>query len=129
MSDSKDYVVRPDELGSINISEEVIASIAALTVSEISGVSGLSANIGMDIAELLGKKNLSRGVKIEVTDNNVCIDVFVLVKYGYAVFDVAKSIQESVSAAVESTTGLAVSCVNVHVSGITFDKEKPAQNK
>jgi uncharacterized alkaline shock family protein YloU len=126
MSDGKDYIVRPDELGNINISEDVIATIAALTVNEIPGVGGLVANIGVDIAELLGKKNLSRGVKIEVSEENVSIDIYVLVKYGYTVLDVAKGIQDSVSGAVESTTGLKVSCVNVHVSGITFDKEKKA---
>ena len=123
MSDSKEYISKPEEAGTINISEEVVASVASIAVAEVEGVSSLTANIGTDIAEFLGMKSLAKGVKILLEDSVVAIEVFVTVKYGFAIPDVAKKIQESVLTAIESMTGLSVKCVNIHVTGIAFDKE------
>ncbi|SMC85530.1 Asp23/Gls24 family envelope stress response protein [Papillibacter cinnamivorans] len=124
MADNKEYISQPVEMGSINISEDVVATIAAAAAAEVEGVSGLAANIGSDLAELLGKKNLSRGIKLQITENTVSIDVHVLVKYGQIIPTIAKSIQDAVMSSVEAMTGLTVSGVNVHVGGVTFDKEK-----
>ena len=123
MSENKDYLSAIQENGSIHISEEVIASIAALAASEVEGVCGLSANIGSDIAELLGKKNLGRGVKITISGDTVAIDCYVVALFGYSVIDIAKNIQERVTTAVESMTGATVSGVNVDICGITVPKE------
>lgn len=123
MGENKDYLSAIQENGSIHISEEVIASIAALAASEVEGVCGLSANLGSDIAEMLGKKNLGRGVKIAISGDTVAIDCYVVALFGYSVIDIAKNVQERVTTAVESMTGAKVSGVNVDICGITLPKE------
>lgn len=129
MADGKDYWASSQEKGSIRISEDVVASIAALAALEVDGVSSLSSGLGADIAELLGKKNLARGVKIQFSDDAVSIDVYIIVKFGSTVVDVAKAIQKKVSDAIESMTALRISAVNVHVTGIGFDKDKPKESE
>ena len=127
MADGKEYVSRPDELGNIHISEEVLAVIAAAAAMEVEG--SLAANLGSDIAELLGgKKNLSKGIHIAVEEESIRVDVSLLIKYGYTIIDVAKEVQNAVYSAIENTSGLTVECVNVHVLGVAFDRDgKKAQ--
>ena len=119
MSENKEYVSRCDELGNIHISEEVLAGIAAAAALETDGVSSLAANLGSDIAELLGKKNLAKGVRIK-TEDKVEVELSVLIVYGHTIPQVGKAIQDGVKAAIESMTGLEVSSVNVNVGGIVF---------
>lgn len=124
MGDGKDYISRPDELGNIHISEDVLAVIAAAAATEVEGVGSLSTNLSSDIAELLGgKKNLSKGIRIAMEEDSVQVDVSLLIKYGYTIVDVAKEVQNAVFNAIENTSGLPVENVNVHVAGILFDKE------
>ncbi len=123
MGEGKEYVSRSDELGSIHISEEVLAVIAAAAVLEVEGIGGLAANLGTNLAELLGKKNLSRGIHIQVEDGNVTVDLSILVKYGYTIPNVALAVQEAVAGSVEATSGLTVAAVNVNVGGVVFEKE------
>lgn len=124
MSDTREYVSRPDELGNIHISEEVLAVIAAAAALEVEGVGSLAANLGTDLAELLGgKKNLAKGIHISVEEESVRVDVALLIKYGFTIPDVARAVQEAVYSAIENTSGLTVECVNVQVSGITFERE------
>ena len=123
MGEGKEYVSRSDELGNIHISEEVLAVIAAAAALEVEGVGGLAANLGSDLAELLGKKNLSRGIRLHVEEESVTIDVAILVKYGYTIPDVARAVQEGIAGSVEATSGLSVAAVNVSVGGVVFDKE------
>ena len=124
MADGKEYISRPDELGNIHISEEVLATIAAAAATEVEGVGSLAANLGSDIAELLGgKKNLSRGVHIAVEEETVRVDVSILIRYGYTIIDVAKEVQNAVFSAIENTSGLPAECVNVHVLSVAFDRE------
>ena len=120
MSDSKDYVSRSDELGNIHISEEVLAAIAAAAALEVEGVSSLAANLGSDIAELLGKKNLAKGVRVKLEDDKVVVELSVLIAYGHTIPDMGKAVQEGVKSAIESMAGLEVSAANVNVGGITF---------
>ncbi len=124
MSDSKEYVSRSDELGNIHISEEVLAAIAAAAALEVEGVSGLAANLGSDIAELLGKKNLTKGVRVRMEDELVEVDLSVLMAYGATIPEMAKAVQEGIKAAIESMTGLEVATVNVNVTGISFPPKK-----
>jgi len=124
MPDVKDYLTAEDEQGAIHISEDVVATIATQAAAEVGGVASLCSNIGIDIAELLGKKNMARGVKLTVEDNVITIDVFAMVRYGYTVTSVARDVQVAVSGAVESMTGFKVSAVNVHVAGVVFDREQ-----
>lgn len=125
MSDNKEYVSRSEELGNIHISEEVLAAIAAAAALEVEGVNSLAANLGSDIASLLGKKNLAKGVRVKMEDDRVEVELSILMGYGHTIPEVGKAIQESVKNAVESMTGLEVAAVNVNVGGIAFDtKEK-----
>lgn len=124
MGDGKEYISRPDELGNIHISEDVLAVIAAAAAAEVEGVGSMSTNLSSDIAELLGgKKNQSKGIRITMVEESVRVDVSLLIKYGYTIIDVAKQVQTAVHNAVENTSGLAVEQVNVHVAGILFEKE------
>lgn len=120
MSDNKEYVSRSEELGNVHISEEVLAAIAAAATLEVEGVSGLAANLGSDIAELLGKKNLAKGVRIKMEEDKVEAELAVLMNYGHTIPEVGKAIQDGVKNAIESMTGLEVAAVNVNVGGITF---------
>ena len=120
MSENKEYVSRSDELGNIHISEEVLAAITAAAALDVEGVSGLAANLGSDIAELLGKKNLAKGVHVRMEDDKVEVELSVLLGYGHTIPEIGRAIQDGVKSAIESMTGLEVSVVNVSVAGITF---------
>ena len=124
MADAREYVSRPDELGNIHISEEVLAVIAAAAALEVEGVSSLAANLGSDIAELLGKKNLAKGVRVKMEDDKVVVELSVLMSYGHTIPEMCRAVQEGVKNAVESMTGLEVSAVNVNVGGVTFPPKK-----
>lgn len=117
---NKEYVTRSDELGNIHISEEVLAAIAAAAALEVEGTSSLAANLGSDIAELLGKKNLAKGVRVKMEDDKVEVELSVLMAYGYTIPETGKAIQDSVKQAIESMSGLEVAYVNVNVAGVTF---------
>ena len=120
MADNKEYITYPEEAGSINISEEVVAAIAAGAALEVEGVDGLANSPGRELSEIIGKKSLSKGVKIKVADDAISIDMFIAVKAGNVVSGVGKTVQDAVKTSVEATTGLNVSAVNVHVCGVTF---------
>ena len=124
MGENREYITYPDEKGSINISEEVIAVIAANAAVEVEGVASLSASLGKDLAELLGKKNISKGVKISVSEEAVTADIFVMVRLGYAVNEVGMKVQQRVLSAIQDMTGFAIEAVNVHICGISFEKDK-----
>lgn len=110
------------EIGSIKISDEVVAVIAGLAASEIPGVAGMSGTLA-GIAEKLGMKSMSKGVKVEVGERETAIDLFIVVEYGVRIPDVASEVQHAVKKAVESMTGLTVVEVNVHVQGVQFPTE------
>lgn len=122
MSDAKEYVVQSVDKGTVNISEEVVAAIAALAISEVDGVYGLSSSFTADLKELLGKKNMSKGVKLTMDEETVTIECFVVVTYGIEIPAVAAKIQEAVTAAVEAMAGLKVAAVNVDICGISAPK-------
>ncbi len=124
MAEVKDYITLDEEKGSINISEEVIVVIAASAAAEVDGVASLATSVGKDLSEALGKKSISKGVRITVEDGAITADVCILVKFGCQVNKVAQDVQSSVSSAVEAMSGVPVKQVNVHICGITF--ERPA---
>ena len=126
MPENRDYYTNREDSGSINIAEDVLAAISALAAGEVKGIAGLYAPSGVDLAEILGKKNPSRGVKIQLAGRNVTIDMFVNVIYGYKIPEVAATLQKSVVSGVESMTGLQVDAVNIHVGGIVFE-QKPEE--
>ncbi|MBF8982659.1 Asp23/Gls24 family envelope stress response protein [Lutibacter sp. B2] len=110
------------EYGQIKIADEVVGTIAGLAATEVAGVAGMSGGIAGGIAEMLGRKNLSTGVKVEVGEQETAIDLFVVVEYGVKIPDVAWQIQESVKKAIETMTGLNVIEVNIHVQGVNIEK-------
>ncbi len=109
----------------IKIADDVVAIIAGKAVSEVNGVFGMAGGFAGGITEVLsGKKNLTKGIKVDVSDNQVKIDVNIIVEYGVRIPDVAFEIQNRVKKAVETMTGLKVSSVNVHVQGVNTTEEK-----
>ncbi|HHY91009.1 MAG TPA: Asp23/Gls24 family envelope stress response protein [Clostridiales bacterium] len=116
------------EYGQVKISDEVVAVIAGLAATEVPGVAGMSGGLAGDIAEMLGRKNLSKGVKVEVGDKETAVDLFIVVEYGAKIPDVAWRIQENVKKAIESMTGLQVVEVNVHVQGVHMEKENKEED-
>ena len=122
MGEGREYIAKEEAGGNVQISEDVIATIAAVSAAEVEGCS-LSANLGSDIAELLGRKNVGKGVKVRIAEGKVVIDVDVLVTYGFPIQDVAKQVQEAVYSGLEAMAGLTVEAVNIHVGGILFAKE------
>ena len=109
----------------IKIADDVVSIIAGKAVSEISGVAGMGGGFAGGISEVFsGKKNLSKGIKVDVGEKEVKIDVNIIVEYGARIPDVAFEIQNRVKKAVETMTGLNVSSVNVHVQGVNIPEEK-----
>ena len=135
MADHKEYWSTESDQGSIRISEDVVASIAVLATSETAGVSGLYSTLTSDIVGFLSKKNLSKGVRIEIgEEGTVKIEIGFLALFGHNICEVAKQVQENVRSSVESMTGLKVTEVNVHVGGVTFApapavEEQPAEQE
>ena len=116
----------------IKIADDVVAVIAGIAVSEVPGVSGMAGGFAGGITEVLsGKKNLAKGIKVEVGEKETKIDVNIIVEYGIRIPDVAFEIQSRVKKAVEAMTGLVVAEVNVHVQGVNTDskEEKDEQAK
>jgi len=122
---STSEVVREENtgLGSIRIADEVVKVIAGLAAIDIKGVAGMSGGLAGGIAELLGRKNLAKGIKVEVGEKEAAIDIYVIMDYGVRIPDVAAEIQKSVKKAVENMTGLVVVEVNVNVQGVAFASE------
>jgi len=117
------------EIGTIQIAPEVIAVIAGLATVEVSGVAGMSGGLAGGIAELLGRKNLAKGVKVEVGQKEAAVDVSIIVEYGYRIPDVASEIQRSVKRSIETMTGLSVVEVNVHVHDVHFKSAEKAEEE
>ena len=118
------------ENNEIKIADDVVAVIAGVAVSEVSGVASMAGGFAGGITEVLsGKKNLAKGIKVEVGEKDTKIDVNIIVEYGVRIPDVAFEIQNKVKKAVETMTGLKVIEVNVHVQGVnTEDKEESTNN-
>jgi len=122
MAENREYITCQMEQGTVNISEDVLCAIAAVAVSELDGVAGFASSFGKDLADFLGKKGSSKGLKITIDGDNLQVDVFVLLKYGVVINDEARALQQAVSSEIEAMTGIKVTTVNVHVCGIAFAK-------
>ena len=111
-----------NEMGSIRIADEVVSTVAGIAAGEAEGIFNMSGKWGADIVEKFGKKNFSKGIKVEVNEDQTNIDIFVVIKYGYTIPEVAENVQNSVRSAVETMTGLKVAAVNVHVVSVAIVK-------
>lgn len=123
MADTKDYLIHEQENGKIFISEDVIASISALAVREVEGVYGLSITSNFDLANILGRKNLGQGIRVEFAEDGMVISCNLVVKMGAAVMSVAKNVQEAITEQVTSMTGERPIRVNVNVCGVATSKK------
>lgn len=113
--------------GKIVFAEDVVATIAYLAASEVEGVHAMIGTTMEGLSEKLGKKNYTKGVKVEVGSEECACDITVVVKYGYRIQDVAQKVQAEIKNAIETMTGLRVVEVNVNVNGIYFEPEKKAE--
>ena len=120
--------IENNDVGSIRIADEVVGIIAGMAATEVAGVAGMSAGLVGGIAEMLGKKNLAKGVKVEVGEREAAVDIYIIVEYGVRIPDIALRVQESVKRGIESMTGLDVVEVNVHIQGVGFNQESKAED-
>lgn len=124
---TKEVVKNDNNMGSVRIADEVVSTIAGLAATEVDGIAGMSGGVVGGIAEMLGRKNFSKGVKVEVGEKEAAVDLYVIVKYGVRIPDVALAAQENVKHAIEEMTGLSVVEVNVHVQGVSFPNDEPQE--
>jgi len=119
MAENKQYIEQVLDNGTVMVSEDVIAQIVSYAINEVDGVACISTKPGADIAELIGKKNWGRGLKISISeDNTVTVDCNIIVHYGQAVVAIADAVQTAVISALEAITGIKIAGINVNVCGI-----------
>lgn len=123
MAEIKSAESQQSEVGNVSFANDVLAIIAGLAASEIEGVAGMSGGLAGGIAELLGRKNLAKGIKISVNDKLITVDINMIVTYGFKLHEVSRKVQANVIKAIETMTGLGVDKVNINVLGIHFSKE------
>lgn len=116
-------------IGTVRIADEVVSIIAGMAATDVDGIAGMSGGLVGGIAEILGKKNMAKGVKVEVGETEAAVDLYIIVKFGVRIPDVALTVQEKVKEAIESMTGLSVVEVNVHVQGVGFPDAEPKEEE
>ena len=114
----KTYKIKSDTLGEVKIDDEVVAIIAGLAATEVDGVSSMAGNITNEIVSRLGMKNLSKGIVVEILDEEVKVDVAINIAYGFSIPEVSSMVQDRVKTAVENMTGLTVAVVNVRIASV-----------
>lgn len=120
----KVFKIKEDKLGEIHIADEVVAIIAGLAATEVEGVGSMAGNITNELVSKLGMKNLSKGVKVEVSNDNVNAEVALNIAYGYSIPEVSAKVQEKVKTAIETMTGLNVEVVNVRIASVDMRNTK-----
>ena len=111
-----------EKIGEVQIADEVVAIIAGLAATEVERVDSMAGNITNELVGKLGMKNLSKGVKVDVTEEHVSVDLSLNIRYGYNIPSVSEQVQEKVSTAIENMTGLTVLDVNVKIAGVNMDE-------
>ncbi|MBO8464139.1 MAG: Asp23/Gls24 family envelope stress response protein [Firmicutes bacterium] len=111
------------KIGEVQIADEVVAIIAGLAATEVEGVSKMAGNITNELVSKLGMKNLSKGVKVTVTEATVSVELALELKFGYSIPEVSAAVQERVKSAIETMTGLTVDEVNIRIAGVSLEKE------
>ena len=112
-----------DGSGEVYIADEVVAIIAGLAATEVEGVASMAGNITNELVGKLGMKNLSKGVKVNVLENVVTVDLALNIAYGKNI-ETSKTVQEKVKAAIENMTGLEVADVNIRIASVDMENEK-----
>ncbi len=122
--DRKSFKIKDGKLGEVKIADEVVAIIAGLAATEVEGVSSMAGNITNELVSKLGMKNLSKGVRVDVLDGIVNVDVAICIAYGYSIPDVSSKVQERVKNAIENMTAMEVSIVNVRIASVDMGSDK-----
>ena len=111
-------------IGEVHIADEVVAIVAGLAATDVDGVASMAGNITNELVSKLGKKNLSKGVKVLVTDRSVDVDLALNIEYGYSIMKVSEKVQDRVKSAIENMTGLEVAMVNIRIVNVNMGKEE-----
>ena len=111
-------------MGEVRIADEVVAIIAGLAATEVDGVDSMAGNITNELVGKLGMKNLSKGVKVEVTEEHVSVDLSLNIKYGFSIPEVCEKVQDKVKSAIENMTGLTVLDVNIKIAGVSMEENR-----
>ena len=114
----KTFKIKSDQVGDVRVADEVVAIIAGLATTEVEGVSSMAGNITNEIVSKLGMKNLSKGILVEVMENEVKVDVAINISYVYSIPEVSSKVQDKVKTAIENMTGLNVAVVNVRIASV-----------
>ena len=123
--DKSTLVLKEDEnIGVVQIADDVVAMIASLATTEVDGVSAMAGNITNELMSKVGMKSLTKGVKVDVQEGNVVIDLAVTMEYGYNIPATCQKVQAKVKSAVENMTGLTCTDVNIRIAGINMKNEK-----
>lgn len=122
--DRKVFKIKEDTLGEVRIADEVVAIIAGLAATEVEGVASMAGNITNELVSKLGMKNLSKGVKVEVGEESVAVDVALNIAYGYSIPKVSAKVQEKIKTAIETMTGLDVEGVNIRIASVDMKNTK-----
>lgn len=110
------------EMGTITIADEVVSTVAGLAAIDVEGVASMSGGWGTDLVEKLGRKNFTKGIRVELSNDDTKIDIYLIVEFGYSIPEVADNVQKEVKLAVETMTGLNVIEVNVHVVSVQLKR-------
>ena len=113
-----------EEVGHVRISDEVVGIIAGIAATEVEGVVGMAGGLVGGLTEMLGRRNLAKGVRVEVGEREAAVDLYIIVEYGVRIPRVAQRVQENVKRAIESMTGLDVVAVNIHIQGVAFPSDE-----
>lgn len=110
------------KIGEVQIADDVVAIIAGLAATEVEGVASMYGNITNELVAKLGMKNLAKGVKAVLENDEVTVDLALNVKYGYSIKEVSVKVQEKVKSAIENMTGLTVNLVNIRIANIIVEQ-------
>lgn len=105
-------------IGEVMIADDVIATIAGVATTEVEGVSSMQGNITNELVGKLGMKNMTKGIKLKLEEDGVCLDLYIQMRYGYSIPKTCNSIQDKVKTSIENMVGLTVKTVNVHIVGV-----------
>ncbi len=123
--ESGTYVLKEDEkIGAVQIADDVVAMIASLAATEVEGVGAMVGNITNELMSKVGMKKLTKGVKVEILDQVVSVDLAITMEYGYNIPQTCQAVQNKVKASIENMTGLEVSDVNIRIAGVNMKTEQ-----
>ncbi len=123
MEERNTHVLRDnDNIGAVQIADDVVAMIAGLAAREVDGVSAMNGNAAGELMSKVGVKNMSKGVKVDILEKNVSVELAVTIEYGHNIPAVSQKIQAKVKSAIENMTGLTVTDVNIRIAGVNMQK-------